>query len=340
VDLYDPGVMIANGEARRAGVSVVLCIGLLLLGACTESKADGAASPASPAPPAAPASSAPPAGSAGMGTAKTIAGTAFYLEAQGANLIVHKVRGGADTKVTIAADSGSCPNNSAVVSPDGKRIAWVSTGGEENSSGKLMVSDLSGANRKTLSPTVACLGSTSLAWLGSTQIAATDVSSGDRVLLNATNGQPAGKADQGVWSVDGKWLATTHSDKPTVTPKGNAGGAHTFTYKPPADEAEHYDGWDVRSVSVDGRYVSVGWTGTDPGRQLGSFAVVDTTNSKVVKLPVNGEVSSVHFLADGTALVTVRGGQLVLLDQHLAKLDQTTAPSSVRNLELLEYVLN
>jgi hypothetical protein len=160
-----------------------------------------------------------------------------------------------------------------------------------------------------------------------------------RVLLDTTTGKPVGNEDQGVRSDDGQWLATTDgSGNPIVMPKGSPGTARRYTYAPPADEAEHYDGWSVRSVSAGGRYVSVGWNGTDPSRNLGSFAVVDTVTSKVVTLPVTGAVSSVRFLADGTALVRLASGQLVLLDQQFTVLDRATEPASVRDLPLLKYV--
>ncbi|MEJ3746367.1 hypothetical protein WEI85_24135 [Actinomycetes bacterium KLBMP 9797] len=159
------------------------------------------------------------------------------------------------------------------------------------------------------------------------------------MLHNSDTGEPMGDVYQGVWSVDGGWAATTDSgDNPIVMPKGSPGAARRYTYTPPPDEAKRHDGWGVRSVSIDGRYVSVGWTGPDRSRNLGSFAVVDTVTSKVVDLPVTGAVSSIHFLADNTVLVRVVGGQLVLLDQRFTVLDQTTEPASVRNLPLLRYV--
>jgi hypothetical protein len=128
------------------------------------------------------------------------------------------------------------------------------------------------------------------------------------------------------------------SGNPIVEQKGSLESVHRYTYTPPTDEAEHHDGWSVRSVSVDGRYVSLGWNGTDPSRNLGSLAVVDTATSTVVTLPVTGAVSSVHFLADGTVLVRTASGQLVLLDRQFTILDQTAEPASVRDLPLLRYV--
>ncbi len=89
---------------------------------------------------------------------------------------------------------------------------------------------------------------------------------------------------------------------------------------------------------MDGRYVAVGWNSTDSSRDLGSFAVVDTIDSKVVTLPVTGTVSSISFVGDGTVLVRIAGGKLVLLDQQFAVLDHTTEPASVHSLPLLRYI--
>ena len=318
--------MIATGGSRRAGVGMLFCIGLALLGACSQSQ------------PASPASSGQPAVSTRTVIPKTIAGTAFYLGSTNSVLVVHKVHGASDTTVTIAANSGPCPGNTAVISPAGDQIAWVSTD-DPNGQGRLTVSDLSGANRRTLPPTLSCLGSTALVWLDPASIVVTLAASGHRVLLDLTTGQSLGDEDQGVWSDDGMWLATRDiSGTPIVMPKGSPGAARRYSYTPPADEAARWDGWGVRSVSIDGRNVSVGWIGTDPSRHLESFAVVDTVTSKVVTLPVTGAVSSVHFLADRTVLVRLAGGQLVLLDQQFTVLDRTTEPASVQNLPLLKYV--
>jgi hypothetical protein len=236
---------------------------------------------------------------------------------------------------------GPCPFNSAVVSPDGRQIAWISTDDPEGS-GTLMVSDLSGANRRTLRSDFGCLGSTSLIWVDPTQISVGDDLRRDpnyRVLFDSTTGEAMGDEDQGVWSDADAWVATTDRDgNPLVKQKGSLPSLHTYTYAPPADEAAHHDGWNARSVSIDGRYVSVGWNNTDQSRNVGSFAVVDTLTSTVVILPVTGAVSSVHFLADGTVLVRTATGQLVLLDRQFEILDRATEPASVHDLPLLRYV--
>jgi hypothetical protein len=125
-------------------------------------------------------------------TPKTITGTAFYLESTKTALPFHTVHGASDTTVRIAADPRPCPFNSAVISPDGRQIAWVSTV-DPNGRGRLMVSDLTGVNRRTLPSDISCLSSTSLIWLNPTQISVSDYGHHDpnhRVLLDTTTGEP------------------------------------------------------------------------------------------------------------------------------------------------------
>lgn len=315
-----------NGELRRASACVLVCLGLVFASACGESQPERA-----------PSSTLPPVSSSAT-PSRTIGGTAFYLESKGAILEVHAVRGGSEKPVSIVADTGPCPFNTAVISPDGSQIAWAATTGASGA-GNLVVSDLRGANRRTLPVGASCGGRTSLIWFSPTAILVRDSDDTRRqVLHSATTGEPLGDVFRGVWSANGEWAATTDgSGEPIVMPKGSPGAARRFTFTPPSIEAKRHDGWSVRSVSHDGRYVSVGWNSKDQRRDLGSFAVVDTGTSKVVNLPVSGEVSSVHFLADRTALVRIGGGKLVLLDERFTELAHATEPASVSNLPLLWY---
>lgn len=318
--------MNVNGEPRRASAYVLLCLGLVAASACSQSRPERAPS------------STPPPVSSSAAVSRAIDGTAFYLESKGAILEVHAVRG-SDKPVSIVADTGLCPFNTAVISPDGTQIAWAATN-DPTGGGNLVVSDLRGANRRTLPVGASCVGRTSLIWFSPTAILVRDSDDTSRqVLHSATTGEPLGDVFRGVWSANGEWAATTDgSGEPIVMPKGSPGAARRFTYTPPSAEAKRHDGWSVRSVSHDGRYVSVGWNNKDRSRDLGSFAVVETATSKVVDLPVTGEVSSIHFLTDGTVLVRVAGGKLVLLDERFVVLAEAAEPASVSNLPLLWYV--
>jgi hypothetical protein len=312
----------------RATAAAMVCSVALALSACTTSS--------SPAP------TAPVSAAVSPLTARPmkLTGTAVYLARTDTDLVLHSVRGGTDTVTSASTGGGGvCPYNSVVVSPDGKRLAWVSTL-DISGKGELVVSDVSGANLTILPVNSRCLGNNAVIWLVADQISVTPSDRDGRVLVDSTTGKWLAEEDRisGAWSDDGAWLATVNGDgKPIVMPKGKPGAARPYAYTPPADQAEHYDGWSARSVSVDGRYVAVGWNGTDPSRQLGTFAVVDTRTGAVVNLPVQGDVSSVHFLADGTVLVR-SAGQISLLDKDFTVLGQATEPASVHDLPLLRYI--
>jgi len=64
--------------------------------------------------------------------------------------------------------------------------------------------------------------------------------------------------------------------------------------------------------------------------------VVDVTTSKVVKLPVSGEVRSVQFAADGRVLVR-QATRVVVLDAGFQKIGEVAEPRNVQQLTLLTY---
>lgn len=102
------------------------------------------------------------------------------------------------------------------------------------------------------------------------------------------------------------------------------------------DEALKWDGWAVRSISTDGRYVAVGWHGTDPSRQDDSFGVVDTTTGATVPLPGEGEIRSILFTADDKVLVR-RANGISVLDSSFEPLATVVEPVEFQRLDLLAY---
>ncbi|WP_406039411.1 hypothetical protein OG799_28500 [Micromonospora sp. NBC_00898] len=315
---------------RRAVALSAAALAAVGLSACGGDKTATPTAAASSAAPAAVTSAAPVSNS----DAATLAGTRYYLGTSGKEASIHVVQGDTD-KVTarIPFGSGSCTENTITVSPDGKRIAWVQNGDD---TGTLMTAAIDGSQQRTLEKGVNCLGSRALVWQGDDWLM---VQQRNRsVLMDMVAGEPhhgdPGEETDRCWSADGKWLAAVDDyGKPFVT-GGKAG--RSYTYTPPKADAAKHDGWQARSVSTDGRYVAVGWKGTDPSRQDGSFAVVDTTTSKVVELTGAGSVRSILFTADGTVLVR-RATGITVLDASFKLAGTVQEPGAVKDLTLLAY---
>ncbi|GAA4568355.1 hypothetical protein GCM10023176_22570 [Micromonospora coerulea] len=264
-------------------------------------------------------------------------GTRYYLEITGSDARIHAVRLGEHGVYVLPLGNGNCVANSMTVSPDGKRLAWVKGGGVDGL-GTLVTSAIDGTRQRTLATGVTCLGPRPLVWQGGTYLM---VQQGVRsVLMDMVAGKPhhgdPGQETDRAWSADGKCLAAVDGDggKPYV---GGCEVSRNYHYDPPKDEAAKYDGWQARSVSMDGRYVSIGWKGTDPSRRDDSFTVVDAATSKVVTLPVSGEVRSIQFAADGKVLVR-QATRIVVLDAKFRQVGKVDEPRDVRGLTLLAYV--
>ncbi|QLQ38603.1 hypothetical protein [Micromonospora robiginosa] len=267
-----------------------------------------------------------------------LTGTRYYLEQTSTRSRIHAVRGTQDRVVHEVVHEGSrCESNTVSLSPDGKRVVWVQDSTDNNMSGVLLIATVGENGATTLAEGISCLGTRPLRWQGD-DLLMVQRKNGQSVLYDAAAnkqvvGDPGQETDR-CWSADGAWLAAVSEGKPYVS---NDGDLRQYTYTPPQQEAAKWDGWEARSVSMDGRYVAVGWIGTDPSRRDGSFAVVDTTRSKAVDLPGTGEVRSVLFSVDGTVLLR-RGNGITVLDRRLTPVGTVTEPSSLRNRALLAYV--
>ncbi|MBM0229113.1 hypothetical protein [Micromonospora sp. ATA51] len=266
-----------------------------------------------------------------------LAGTRYYLETTSTKARIHAVRGSSDQVVhQLPFATYGCEANTFTVSPDGKRVAWVQDSTDGGTSGVLLAGTIGERGATRLLEDVNCLGPRPLVWKGS-DLLMVGRKSGQSVLFDVAankrvNGDPGQETDR-CWSADGRWLAAVSEGKPYVTDETQS---RQYTYTPPKDEAAHWDGWQVRSVSLDGRYVSVGWVGTDPSRHDDSFAVVDTTTSKVVDLPVQGEIRSIMFTVDNKVIVK-RANGITVLDTNFTSLGPVAETVPVRNMWLLAY---
>ncbi|MEW2329340.1 hypothetical protein AB0880_16175 [Micromonospora chersina] len=284
-----------------------------------------------------PSDSASPTGSP-VKPASVLGGTRYYLETPASTKArIHAVRGSSDQVVyQISSAPTGCESNTITVSPDGKRVAWVQDSTDDGASGVLMAGTIGKPGSTKLLEDVNCLGARPLVWQGgdllmvhkkTQQSVLFDLAANKRV-----NGDPGQETDR-CWSADGRWLAAMgEGSKPYVS---DGTQSRQYSYTPPKDEAAHWDGWRAQSVSMDGRYVAVGWQPTDVSREDGSFAVVDTTTSKVVDLPGKGEIWSIMFTVDNKVIVTRRTG-ISVLDSTFAPLATATKPTT--SGVLLAYV--
>ena len=268
----------------------------------------------------------------------SLAGTRYYLQQTSTRSRIHEVRGTQDRVVheVVHEAASRCEANTVSISPDGKRVVWVQDS-TDNASGVLLIATVGDKGATTLAEGISCFGARPMRWKGDDQLMV-QRKNGQSVLYDVTaNKQVVGDPGQETkrcWSADGTWLAAESDGKPYVS---DTTDLRQYTYTPPQQEAAKWDGWEARSVSTDGRYVAVGWIGTDPSRRDGSFAVVDTRTSKVVDLPGTGEVRSILFSADGTVLLR-RGTGITVLDREFKPLGTVTEPAPTRNRALLAYV--
>lgn len=268
-------------------------------------------------------------------------GTRYYL-GLGDDAAVHAVRGEANNVVARfpLSDDDPCPRNTLTISPNGKWVAFVKGSDANRHSGELLVGPLGVAGDApemvSVLGDVNCLGSRPLLWKGDDLLG---VRLADRqfVLLDVASKEPVAdspRADsvQG-WSADGTWLAAEEDGTPYVT---NGTQVRKYDYTPPAAEAKRWDGWTVRSISMDGRYVAVGWHGTDPSRQDRSFGVVDTTTGATVPLPGEGEIRSILFTVDDKVLIR-RASGISVLNSSFEPLSNVVEPVEFEGLTLLAY---
>ncbi|MGR6316404.1 hypothetical protein Q2K19_11045 [Micromonospora soli] len=325
---------------RRAVALSAAVLTMVGLSACGEGSNAPAAAPTSAAPAAV--TTAAPVGNPDS-SAAVLTGTRYYLGMTDREAVIHAVRGDVDqVTARIPLGAGSCLRNTITISPYGERLAWVE-GGASQDAGTLVTSMIDGSRKRTVERAenfrgkANCLGSNPLVWNTNDLLMVHD---GSRpVLIDVPENKPAdgdaGSETLTWWSPNGRsWAAVSEGGRPYATGESKWRFYH---YTPPKAEAAHHDGWRVRSVSMDGRYVAVGWMNTDPSRNDGSFAVVDTITSKVVDLPGTGDIRSILFTADDKVIVKRVTG-ISVLDRTFTPLGTVEEPAAVRDLKLLAYV--
>ncbi|QLQ38604.1 hypothetical protein [Micromonospora robiginosa] len=330
--------------ARGLRTAVTLAATALLVagvGACGEGGTTPApASPQSSGTTAVVTPAAAPATRAGSSAA--LPGTRYYLAFGEQAAEVHVVRGDSDrVSTTVPYGGGECVRNTITISPYGERLAWVE-GKAGAEAGTLVTALVDGTGRATIakrapySGRIVCLGDQPLVWNTNDRLLVQQ--EGHSALLDLATRRPAagdaGNETLKWWTPDGRNWAAVSEGRPYAT---NNGRTTFYRFTPPKAEAARHDGWRVRSVSPDGRYVAVGWLNTDTSRNDGSFAVVDTTTGRTVDLPGDGAVRSILFATDGAVLVR-RDGGITVLDRTFRAVGTVTEPTGLRGAALLAYV--
>ncbi|WP_018785600.1 hypothetical protein [Micromonospora sp. CNB394] len=304
---------------------------------------DGGTTPSAPAAgqssAAAPSSAAP---SPSDASSAALPGTRYYLSFGEQAAEVHVVKGGTDrVSASVPYGGGDCVRNTITISPYGERLAWVE-GAAGAEAGKLVTTLIDGSDRVTIaeespfSGKAPCSGDDPLVWNTNDRLLVQQ--DGHMALIDLSTRKPAdgdaGNETLKWWTPDGRNWAAVSEGRPYAT---NNRKLTFYSYTPPKADTSGYDGWRVRSVSADGRFVAVGWINKDETRNDDSFAVVDTTTGKTVELPGDGAVRSILFSTDGTVLVR-RDNGISVLDKRFQPVGTVTEPTGLSGAALLAYV--
>ncbi|WP_181871017.1 TolB family protein [Sphaerisporangium album] len=227
-------------------------------------------------------------------------------------------------------------------SPDGKKVAWITTRGELKVGWGSKVTTVA----KGLPAGIPCLTPTwspdsrQVAYVGGSR---TDLSPVGVVNLDGTGRRAAGRT-VGVchlaWSGDGRYLAGYAGTADAVykldVKTGKSVKAKGVTFPT-----------HVQSLSPDGRNVIVNMvrkgepTGDGGWPSLFTPTIVDTVTGKKVPIPVKGRLVGAFYLADGRLVVRVAGAaynSLVVLDGTGRRLQTIAEPAKARQLGLLQII--
>lgn len=245
-----------------------------------------------------------PAAPSARPTPSTVDGTAFYFRTTGTKTQVYSMTKGVVTlRYRIsAASTDVCVGNSVIVSPDGKRLAWI----EGPATGTLTIATLDGAAPRTLGDVFCLLDDRN--WSDDSRTLSVIVDRGDLrqpTRVNAATGavEPIAANDGTIWSANGAFRAKRANDHSSFTVL-TAAGAVVRTITNYTNDSGTMDrcGFLLRGLSDDGRYVAISPCSTDPSRNLGANYLFDTMTGKHVTLPL-AHVDHIGFLGGGTVLL-------------------------------------
>ncbi len=243
-------------------------------------------------------------------------GTASYLSYASVGddnyqLQLHRISGGRDDAVNVGAPTpfGNCPNNGPGLSPDGSLVGLALGTGEPldgnfYAEASISVIDVATGQSRQVAAGVSCWAS----WVDDATLLVEAVDGGCRLVDISTTAQTPYVDDRGCHYDAFSPGGAMRAHAPVVE---TAGGAQIATL--PSDlpgEAPFAGSVEAFGVSDDGRYVVMGESNTDPGRQrLGGF-LYDTRTADFI--PGEALLGPAHAAENVTGIYLIGGAGMVV----------------------------
>lgn len=271
--------------------------------------------------------------------AARLTGTLFYLGVGTTNGGLYTLSSGAVTRVVT--DTSFMFYQSAVVSPDGTKVAFVVADGA-GATGQLRVQSIGGGSVTIGPSTIGNLippqwtpdGTGVLVGYGTTgQYGLVSVATGAITPVTSASG-----CCFSLRSPDGAFAIVRGSGATSIT---HADGSAPVPGVVPAGKNISR----LQSLSPDGRHVTallkdVGQPGGDAGRAVGSNAIVDLPAGTIGPVPGGGTLREAWYQANGNLVLRVTVGSAAkvrLVSPAGATLDELDEPAAASGLYLIAY---
>lgn len=338
LEVLQRGVL--RAAVARASVAGVLAVAVALTAACgSDAGTTAAANPGD----------AEPLPAAGPPAVTTLSGSFFYFpgDAQREAAVMSWAPQGGQPKAGLKL-AGVDALSSATFSPDGKRVAWV-TSDFDSGSTELFVANVDGSGSHVLLKEADpyCVEPN---WYsdGKKLVTRPAAESSARVIDVATGAVSAFATPiEGchlLLSADGNTIAFSSGQAITLT-KADGSSRRDVPRLGAAGGADRRRSHDLMSLSSDGRlvalYVLTGDTPDgDVARGVEANEIVDTKTGATMKLPLPGELHQAYFLPPGGVVVRVKttsGMEVALLSADLKLITKVAEPPALASMVLLGY---